>query len=236
MTEFMPLYAQVEAQLVRRLSQGEWAPGAAIPSEIALAGEIGVSQGTVRKAIDRLCASGALVRAQGKGTFVAEQTPELANFRFFRMVDPAGERVVPKLLRQIAAVHPANAAQAAGLQLPAQTPVHVIDRVRLVGERRVILETAAIPEALMPGLSDDVPLPNALYPHYQARYGISVLRTDENLFAVNADARQARRLSIEEGTALLAVRRIAYDLTGCPVEYRESYFVSDGLSFAVSLG
>ena len=58
----------------------------AIPSEVALAARFGVSQGTVRKAIDALAADNLLVRRQGKGTFVATHTEEKArNFRFLRI-------------------------------------------------------------------------------------------------------------------------------------------------------
>jgi GntR family transcriptional regulator len=42
--------------LERALEAGEWAPGEAIPSEIDLASRFGVSQGTVRKAVQSLAA------------------------------------------------------------------------------------------------------------------------------------------------------------------------------------
>ncbi len=51
-----------------------------------LAIRFGVSQGTVRKAIDALAADNLVVRRQGKGTFVATHTEETAsNFRFLRI-------------------------------------------------------------------------------------------------------------------------------------------------------
>ncbi|MEQ1668692.1 MAG: GntR family transcriptional regulator, partial [Sulfuriferula sp.] len=46
---FMPLYEQIKRLITRSLSDGEWQPGAMIPSEIALARRYQVSQGTVRK-------------------------------------------------------------------------------------------------------------------------------------------------------------------------------------------
>ena len=60
----------------RASTRGEWRPGEAIPSEIELARRFGVSQGTVRKAIDALAADNLVVRRQGKGTFVATHTEE----------------------------------------------------------------------------------------------------------------------------------------------------------------
>jgi GntR family transcriptional regulator len=78
---FRPLYLQVKSMLVRRLADGTWIPGASLPSEAMLAAEIGVSQGTVRKALDELASENLLVRRQGRGTFVAghDETQNLAS-------------------------------------------------------------------------------------------------------------------------------------------------------------
>ena len=90
-----PLYAQVRARLVERLIAGRWAPGATLPSEQQLAAEFGVSQGTVRKALDTLAAENLLVRRQGRGTFVAEHDDDRALFHFFHMVGEDGSRRLP---------------------------------------------------------------------------------------------------------------------------------------------
>ena len=63
---FSPLYQQIKALLLKSLQEGEWMPGEPIPSETELAGRYGVSQGTVRKAIDELAAENLVVRKQGK--------------------------------------------------------------------------------------------------------------------------------------------------------------------------
>src|SRR5436190_16058071 len=83
---FRPLYMQIKDLLTASLEDGEWPPGAAIPSEIALAQRFRVSQGTVRKAIDALAAQSLVVRRQGKGTFVSTHTEEkVSQFRFLRI-------------------------------------------------------------------------------------------------------------------------------------------------------
>src|SRR5919202_6832930 len=91
---YRPLYRQVRALLVRRLAEGVWQPGQLLPSEGQLAAELGVSQGTVRKALDALTAERLLVRRQGRGTFVAEH--EDGTFHFFRLVPDAGAPSFPE--------------------------------------------------------------------------------------------------------------------------------------------
>jgi GntR family transcriptional regulator len=82
---FAPLYRQIKELITRRLQLGDWKPGEPIPSESELASRYGVSQGTVRKAIDELAAERLLVRRQGRGTFVSSHLEAGAQFRFLRL-------------------------------------------------------------------------------------------------------------------------------------------------------
>ena len=90
-----PLYRQAGEALMRRLVDGRWRPGEIIPPEHALAAELGVSQGTVRRALDELARINLVVRRQGKGTYVAEHTRERALFHFFHLVGDDGKRALP---------------------------------------------------------------------------------------------------------------------------------------------
>ena len=235
MNEFRPLYARIRQTLVDRLAAGEWAPGTALPSEAALARELGASQGTVRKAVGLLVDEGVLQREQGRGTFVAEQTPEHANYRFFRLFHPDGERAVPELLRQVGGVKKADAGQAAALDIEPGTDVQVLVRLRTIAGAPALEETIAIPMEIMPELMIFSPLPNALYPYYQSRYGLHVARTEERVSATAATERQARKLEIAAGAPLLRIERTAYDLNARPIEHRVSHFVTNGLTFRVDL-
>ena len=82
-----PLYEQVRNVLVERLRHGDWHPGDRLPTESVLAEELGVSLGTLRRAVELLVEEGALIRRQGAGTFAAtldggrgEQVPALRKF------------------------------------------------------------------------------------------------------------------------------------------------------------
>src|SRR6185437_16486774 len=92
---YRPLYIQVKDSLIRRLIDGAWQPGQIIPSETDLAREIGVSQGTIRKALDTMTAENLLVRRQGRGTYVAEPAESRILFQYFRIVPDSGEASFP---------------------------------------------------------------------------------------------------------------------------------------------
>ena len=91
----MPLYIQIKELFVANLRDGKWAPGELIPSEMQLARDLNVSQGTVRKAITELVENNVLTRKQGRGTFVAYHDSQRALFHFFHIVDNDGNKVMP---------------------------------------------------------------------------------------------------------------------------------------------
>ena len=87
-----PLYEQVRASLVEAIASGRWKPGEARPSEAELAAGDGVAIGTLRKAVDSLVAQQALVRRQGKGTFVVQHDGPRLMVHFFHIAGRDGTR------------------------------------------------------------------------------------------------------------------------------------------------
>lgn len=233
---FRPLYAQVKDVLVRRLIDGTWAPGALLPSEIQIAQELKVSQGTVRKALDDMVADGLVLRRQGRGTFVAEHDHDRALFRFFRITADDGVKQLPDS-RPIDLIEaPADAAERAALALSPGARVWRVVRVRLLGAEPVISERIVLPGALFPDLDAGEPLPNNLYQLYETRFRITVVRAEERLKAVAACGIEARHLGVADGTPLLAIDRRAFTLDGRAVEWRVSLCRTDRHHYASVLG
>lgn len=230
---FRPLYRQVKAIFIRRLVDGVWAPGASLPSEGQLAAEIGVSQGTVRKALDELAAENLLVRRQGRGTFVAEHDERRILFQFFKLVHDDGERRFPE--STVLGVETGTAAEAerTALDLADGATVIRIRRLRAFETKPIILETLSLPHQLFPGLADH-PVPNNLYSLYAARYGVTIAHARERLKAVALRDDEAALLGAAAGTPALRIDRVALSLDGSPVELRvslclteEAHYLSD---------
>jgi GntR family transcriptional regulator len=222
--DFRPLYAQVRALMISRLVRGDWRPGEILPSEGRLAAEFGVSQGTVRKALDEMAAQNLVVRHQGRGTFVAQHSEAQALFHFWHIRDRKGVKELPtgQVLKLRAGR--ATRAEAVHLALPARARVWEILRLRHLRGEPVILERIAVPVALFPGL--DLPigrdLPDELYVLYQEKFAVTVARAQEKLRAVAADKIDAKRLGVAAGSPLLEIDRVALSIDGTPVEWRLS--------------
>ncbi|HEX4883975.1 MAG TPA: GntR family transcriptional regulator [Casimicrobiaceae bacterium] len=220
---FRPLYLQIRDLLVRSLESGEWRPGEAIPSELLLAARFGVSQGTVRKAIDALAGDNLVVRRQGKGTFVATHTEEAhSTFRFLHIrrddgVDeyPASRLVDVRRVR-------ASAEVARLLDLRPGDAVVVLRRLLDWQGAPAVLDDITLPAALFRGLTRAKveAYQGSMYGLFETAFGVRMLSAQERLKAVAADAAVAGLLGVPEGTPLLEVDRVAFTYGGRPVEFR----------------
>ncbi len=232
---YRPLYSQVYETLIKRISEGMWRPGQALPSEQALALQLGVSQGTVRKALDALAVDKVIERRQGKGTYLAELTQERSLFRFFRLTRPDGARAIPTSGEETVKRRRVRAVEAQALALADTAEVIEIVRTRFVDDQPVASERIALPRELFPDLDRHAPLPNTLYALYQREYGINIASTEERLRADIARRDDARRLRVALGTALLQVERVAISVNGKRVEWRLSRCDTSTLAYAVTL-
>ncbi len=221
---FHPLYIQVKNLLIKRLVSGDWRPGQVLPSEIKLADEFNVSQGTVRKALDEMASINLVVRRQGKGTYVAAHTPHRALFHFFHLVGEDGSRVLPESRVLGTRYRGATRKAAERLSLAPGAPVVIFDRVRSLNGRPTVFETIVVAESMFPGLGRPPrdALPNTVYEYFEQEYGVTIVNAVERVRAAAAGKREARLLDLAPGAPLLVIDRVAFGLERLPVEWRLS--------------
>jgi GntR family transcriptional regulator len=220
---FQPLYLQIKALLVAGLDGGEWLPGEAIPSEMALAQRFRVSQGTVRKAIDELAAQSLVIRRQGKGTFVSTHTEEKASlFRFLRIRRNDGRDEYPASRLVDVRRARASAEVARALELRMGDAVIVLRRVLEYGRQPVVLDEIVLPASLFKGLTKAKAeaYRGSMYSFFETQFGVRMLKAQEKLRAVSADAQSAGILGVRTGDPLLAVERVTLTYGDRPVEWR----------------
>jgi GntR family transcriptional regulator len=223
---FSPLYQQIKALITRSLQAAEWKPGEAIPSEMELAARFKVSQGTVRKAIDELATENLLVRRQGKGTFVATHAEEKIQYRFLRLMpdDGAQSPMQRRVLdcRRLRA--PADIARA--LELKSGDAAVQIRRLLLVDEKPIVLDDIWLRGGLFKGLTAErlSDYKGPMYGLFETEFGVRMIRAEEKIRAVAADAASARLLDLDEGAPLLSVERLSHTYGDQPVELRRGLY------------
>ena len=225
---FSPLYQQIKDLITRGLQAGEWKPGEAIPSETDLAARFRVSQGTVRKAIDELATDNLLVRRQGKGTFVATHAEEEIQYRFLRLRPDTGDASLQRRLLDCRRLR-ASAEVARALGLKSGDPVVLVRRLLLSADQPVVLDDIYLPGALFKGLTAErmSGYKGPMYRLFEAEFGVRMIRADEKIRAVAADAAQAAALQVEPGAPLLSVERLSLTYGDRPVELRRGLYRTD---------
>jgi GntR family transcriptional regulator len=226
---FSPLYRQIKLLITRSLEAGEWKPGEAIPAETDLAQRYRVSQGTVRKAIDELADDNLLVRRQGKGTFVATHAEEKIQYRFLRLApDDAKPRGMERHFLDCRRMR-APAPIARALELKGTEGAILVRRTLAQDAMPVVLDEIWLPAGLFKGLTADrlTDYVGPMYGLFETEFGVRMIRAEEKIRAVAADAATASLLDVDAGTPLLSVERLSYTYGDKPVELRRGLYRTD---------
>lgn len=230
-----PRYRSVKQALQKMIEKGQYRAGSVLPGETLLAGNLQVSIGTLRRAVDELVHEHVLVRRQGKGTYVALHSPARFMFQFFHVEprwsfgdDEAMHLQKPAEYPAIECLSFASgraiATQASALRIKSGDGVFNFENRLLLGQRAVMRDQICVSSALFKGLSETkfTQRSGTIYSLYQTDFGITVLRTLERARAVAADVASARILGVSAGAPVMEIHRLALTFGDRPVEYRVS--------------
>lgn len=203
----LPLWAQLQQDLVRRLELGAFDDG--FPGEHELAGAYDVSRHTVREALRRLRESGVLDSARGRPTQVRGgiEQPLGSLYSLFREVEARGMVQVSEVLAQRSVRDPGVAAV---LGLPARAALFSLERVRMADGEPLAHDRAWLPLELAEPLLDTDFRHGALYDALAARCGVRMTGGHERITAVLPDEGERSLLALPAGHACLSVERQGY--------------------------
>lgn len=224
----MPLWAQLRADLRRRLEQGEFE--ADFPGELALVDEYSVSRHTVRSALRELRAEGLVVAERGRRPRLAGQTaitqPVGALYSLFASVEAAGLRQTSVVRRRDVR---ADGVVADRLGLEASAPLFHLERLRLADGEPLALDTVWLPGDVAAPLLEVDFTHTALYDELAARAGVRLAGGREHIRAVVPTPAQRRLLGLSATTGALAIDRLGF-AGGRPVEWRHTLIRGDRFS------
>jgi GntR family transcriptional regulator len=220
------VYLAIEDKLREIIASEDLGPGDRVPSERALADALNSNRITVRKAVERLVASGVLERNGTAGTRVSmpRVTRPLgaqAGQGISRVVENAGGEAGVRLLHFEQARASAKMARRLGVAEGAE--LIVLRRLLSVNQTPFCIETSHIPAALAPDLhAEDLTAGQSLYELLQTRFGVEIATGERVIGAASATELEARHLRLKPGASVLLLRLLAFDRTGRPVEYMTS--------------
>ncbi|OLF34890.1 GntR family transcriptional regulator [Psychrobacter sp. C 20.9] len=231
----MPRYEQVRWHIQTLLTENKWDEKTPLPTEQEFADKYQVSVGTVRKAVEKLVDDGVLIKQQGRGTFLKRPNFEGSLLRFFKYRDKDASYVIPTgIIKKVMLIEPVEAINKE-LNIHEKESLIYIERVRIVEDRVILSERIWLPETRYQdfiGLEPEE-FENLLYPFYYKKCGQFVSSAVEMLFFISNHIDPY--LDNTEQENLVKVCRVAKNLEGDPIEYRESYGLAEKFSYEVNI-
>lgn len=233
-TSGLPAYRQVAADIRQKITTGEYARGAQLPSESTLTGVYEVGRHTVREAIGLLRREGLLTVSHGKGVFVTppEKIVRLARNRMskearrnntaFFWGDAQRGGWTPSVSVKIS-FEAADERTATLLGIDPGAEVTVRDRVMRANGEVVQLAVSRLPREITRGtVMEEVETgPGGLYARLEDQ-GFEFQDTfPESAGSRKATEAEAALFECEPGDPVLTILRIAYAADGRPLEIND---------------
>ena len=230
-----PRYEQVRWHIQALITESKWDENTPLPTEQEFANEYQVSVGTVRKAVERLVEDGILVKQQGKGTFLKRPNFENSLLRFFKFRDKDALYITPtgvvKKVMVIEGVDDINKK----LNIGKNKALIYMERMRMVEDKVLLSEKIWLPKSRYQAFETLKPedFENLLYPFYYTNCGQFVASAVETLFFITNHIDSYLGNTKQEN--LVKVCRIAKNLEGDPIEYRESFGLAEKFSYEINI-
>ena len=207
-----PGWEDIRTEVLRRIRARDWAPGALIPGEEALAEEFGVARATVNRALTALAEAGVLNRKKRAGTRVAELPVRRARLEIpVIRLDVLGRGLAYGFKLLADRLLPAPPPVTVRLGLPEGATMRYLETLHLAAGRPFVLETRWLNPAVLPIPSPDFATTSVnewLVSH------VSLVSGDIAFTAEAANPREAEVLGVPTGTPLLLAERTTQGTAG----------------------
>lgn len=225
-----PKYAQVVAEIKRRIEEGDYPPGSLLPSEHQLVQDFGVSRPTIVKALSALRQENWIETQQGRGSFVrgrpalaqAERTRPAQNVLELPEAQLAGD-----LVQAGVKLAPPHVAALLGLDTGAKAFLR--QRVLSEDDEPVELASAWLPLEMASGT--DLASPNLLDEsirhHLQARKRVRFDHAVERISARRPTGEEAALLHVSPDVPVLNVIVTVYDAAVQPLQVMDLVLSGD---------
>lgn len=225
----IPLYVQIQENMLELIDLGMLKAGDALPSERELSQYYGVNRMTVRQAIDGLVQRGLIIKQHGVGTFISEQKPVQPFMPtvtgFSQRMREAGLRPSSKLIQQQVIMPTPMLAHR--LNIAATEQVIMIQRLRYVNDEPLMLETSYLSfERFQRILAHDIS-DHSLYQIMKEEYNVQVAEAEHTFEPMLINSAESEHFGLPEGQPAMLVRVLAYGQDRRVMEFSKSVVRGD---------
>ena len=234
----VPVYYQIQQDLVARISRGEWIVGDQIPSEAALMDEYKVSRVTLRQALAELEKDNLIKRQRGKGAFVTSTNPRPfvynLNYKLVsgdRVDKNDGDEITAEVIdiKYVTPVYP-EIASVLNLKKGEEKAVF-IKRVFRLGDRPIAVGRSWLPSHLLPDFVEKGLVNSSLTQTLKKRYNIVPEAVDDELGVIRCNQSDSRHLNCNMDVPLILIKGKSSIGGNTVIEYSETSWLGDYVRF-----
>lgn len=217
----LPLYVQISELLIRDIAAGRLMDGERLPPERDMAEELGISIGTLRKALADLTEKGLLERIQGSGNYIRQGGTNESVYAMFRLELLTGGGLPRADILELDRVTKPD-------DLPEFGTSREGTRVRRL---RYLNDTIiAVEEIWLDGDSGTVrqdQLSDSLYRYYQKQLGFWIIRAEDRVTISAVPDWAPENFTKKPGTLTGYIERFSWADKPEPVEFSRTWFDTD---------
>jgi len=229
----LPIYYQIQQNLVELIDLGLLKAEDSLPSERELSQYYGVTRMTVRQAINTLVQKGLVYKQHGVGTFISEQKPARefvpTVMGFSSRMREAGLSPSTQLIDRTT-LNPTPLI-AHRLQISPDMRVIALKRLYMVKNEPLMIETSYLSYDRYPTVMTADLAGQSLYDFLECEYAVSVYAAEQTLEPTLMSSMEASLFNLTKGEPAMLVRVLAFSAERVPIEFSKSVVRGDRCSY-----
>lgn len=232
-----PLYILVKEKIDELICNGTFSLGSRLPSENALADDLGVSRATLREALRALEEEGKIIRQQGIGTFIAPRLSKMQKgiedlFSVTETIESQGFKpgtegytIWQEKMGELSCV----------FEEKPDDLMWVIERIRTANREPVVYCKDYLSQKLVPTKLDLTknPYGESIFEVLEKQYHLRITHAIARIIPLTAPDWLATNLKIVSETPLLLLEQRIYDQKEQLIIFSRNYFRHDKIEFQV---
>ena len=225
------IHTQISDRIRLKIASGEWPPHYRLKSEPELAQELGVSRGTLRRALSTLIEEGLLRQVRGRGTFVTSTIiePAIAQKLSTLTEDFARQGVVTETAVIACELMDPPKPVAALLEAGVGSRVLRLVRVRSTEQGPVALLHNYVRADIAPGIEQQDFGSQSLFGVLEQTYRLKIASARRTFSADPASDEVSAALGLPVGAPVQYLQQVTYLDDDRPVEYSDVWIHSGRL-------
>jgi DNA-binding GntR family transcriptional regulator len=225
------IHAQISSQFRSKIASGQWPANYRLKSEPELAQDLGVSRGTLRRAMSTLTKEGLLKQVRGRGTFVTSTTiePAIAQKLSTLTEDFANQGIETTTeVLESTLIDPPSPIAALLEVAPGGSVLRLVRR-RSTAEGPVAMLYNYVRADLAPGIASVDFEQESLFGTLEGRFSLKIASARRTFSARAAEGSIAENLELPPGAPLQYLEQVTYLSDDRPIEYSDVWIHSDRL-------